>query len=65
MKIIGYVSGYNTNDRRCVQHVDFVNVGRTVYEGEYLSCTYCLDAWKPFVGMSVDERIARHVSFFA
>jgi hypothetical protein len=53
--IIGCINGNNTDDKRCVQHIDFAS-GRSIREGETFSCTYCGDEWIKYVGMSVDER---------
>jgi len=57
MKIIGCVNGYNSEDKRCNECVDFVNTGRAIYEGEDFSCTYCGDQWKD--GLTSQERYER------
>lgn len=57
MQIIGCVSGYNSDDKRCNEHVDFVNTGRSIYEGEDFSCTYCGDEWKD--GLTAQQRYER------
>lgn len=57
VKIIGCVSGYNSEDKRCNEHVDFSNAGRSIFEGEDFSCTYCGDEWKD--GLTAQQRYER------
>lgn len=56
-KIIGCVSGYNEDDKRCNEHADFSFAGRSIYTGEDFSCTYCGDEWKD--GLTAQERYER------
>jgi hypothetical protein len=46
MRIIGCVNGNNPDDKRCTDHVDFVNTGRSIWEGEDFDCTYCGQEWR-------------------
>lgn len=60
VQIIGCVSGYNPEDKRCNSHVDFSHTGRSILAGEDFSCTYCGDEWKD--GLTESERRARKMA---
>lgn len=60
VQIIGCVSGYNSEDKRCNDHVDFAIPGRSILAGEDFSCTYCGDEWKD--GLTEDERRTRKMA---
>lgn len=57
MRIIGCVNSSNASDKRCNEHVDFSTIGRSIYEGEDFTCTYCGEAWKD--GLTTSERYER------
>lgn len=60
MKIIGLANAYNSDDKRCNDHIDFSHGGWSIYEGTDFLCTYCGDEWKD--GLSENERRARKMA---
>jgi hypothetical protein len=46
------------NDTRCMDCVDYSDLGAPIHEGEDFTCTYCGDAWKANKTEQAPEEIA-------